>query len=213
MNKIPEWLKARIRTKRGERSFSYKLKGKKARILDVGCGNGSPRRIKIVVPDCYYVGVDIVDYNNTDTTLTYADEYLLFEPECFTEGIEGLDNEFDAVLSSHNIEHCNHPEETLTAMCDRLKKGGRLYLAFPSEASVDFPSRKGTLNFYDDPTHKWLPKYDKVLQQLQANGMEILFACRQYRPPVFHILGGGNGATKQVEENGLSYGYLGILGI
>lgn len=187
---IEEWLKCHIRTKWGQRSFCHELKGKSAKILDVGCGNGSPRRVKIVAPDCYYVGVDIADYNNTDATLAYADKYLLFEPEHFAEEIAGLSEKFDAVLSNHNIEHCNHPEETLAAMCGKLKKGGRLYLAFPSEASVGFPSRKGTLNFYDDSTHRWLPKFDNIIHLLQENGMVIVFASKQYKPPVFHILGG-----------------------
>lgn len=187
---LEERIKSLIRTKRGERSFCRKLKGKKAKILDVGCGNGSPRRVKMVAPDCYYVGVDVSDYNNTNATLALADKYMLFEPEHFADGIAGLDDKFDAVLSSHNIEHCNHPNDTLNAMCGRLKKGGRLYLAFPSEASADFPSRKGTLNFYDDSTHRWLPKYDNVIQQLKANGMEVVFASKQYKPHVFHVLGG-----------------------
>ena len=38
-------------------------------------------------------------------------------------------------------------------MCISLKKGGILYMAFPCEESITFPSREGTLNFYDDPTH------------------------------------------------------------
>lgn len=187
---LEERIKGLIRTKQGERSFCRKLKGKKAKILDVGCGNGSPRRVKMVAPDCYYVGVDVSDYNNTNATLAFADEYMLFDPEHFAEGIAGLSEQFDAVLSSHNIEHCNHPKETLCAMCGRLKKGGRLYLAFPSEASADFPSRKGTLNFYDDPTHRWLPQYDDVVQQLKANEMEVIFASKQYKPCAFRILGG-----------------------
>ena len=187
---LEERVKSHIRTKWGEKSFCHELKGKRARILDVGCGNGSPQRVKIVAPDCYYVGVDVADYNNTGITLAFADEYMLFNPEHFAEGIAGLSEKFDAVLSSHNIEHCNHPIETLNAMCGRLKKGGRLYLAFPSEASATFPSRKGTLNFYDDPTHRWLPEFDDMIQRLQANGMEIVFASKQYKPPIFRILGG-----------------------
>lgn len=210
---MEEWLKCHIRTKWGERSFCHELKGRSAKILDVGCGNGSPRRVKMVVPDCYYVGIDVADYNNTNATLAYADEYLLFEPERFAEGIAGLNLKFDAVLSKHNIEHCNHPKETLAAMCGRLKKGGRLYLAFPSEASADFPSRKGTLNFYDDPTHRWLPKYDDVIQQLKANSMEIVFASKQYKPPVFHILGGAMEPISRWKKKaliGITWAYWGF---
>lgn len=190
MNKAIESIKNIIKPKWGARSFLHKFKGKGATILDVGCGNSSPMRVKLAVHNGYYVGIDIADYNNTETTLAYADEYLLFEPEHFAEGIAGLNKKFDAVLSCHNIEHCNQPEKTLAAMCGRLKKGGRLYLSFPSEASVSFPSRKGTLNFYDDSTHRWLPKFDNIIHLLQENGMAIVFASKQYKPPIFHILGG-----------------------
>lgn len=190
MNRVSESIKNHIRKKWGLRSFCQQFKGKHARILDVGCGNGSPQRVKTVAPDSYYVGIDVADYNNTSATLNYADEYLLFSPESFAEGIANLDEKFDAVLSSHNIEHCNKPKETISAMCGRLKKGGRLYLAFPCEASVGFPSRRGTLNFFDDPTHRWLPKFDEIMGWLQSNRMEIVFACKQYRPPLFCILGG-----------------------
>ena len=150
-----------------------------------------PKRGKVAFcPDSYYVGIDVGDYNNTKEELAEADEYLIFEPERFADGIAELPKDFDAVISNHNIEHCNYPEKTLKAMCSRLQEDGLLYLAFPSEASVDFPSRKGTLNFYDDPTHAYLPQYDDMIRSLRSNGMEIVFARKRYRPLVYFIVGG-----------------------
>lgn len=190
MSKAGTYLKCVVRSKWGKEAFCHKLKGKKARVLDVGCGNGSPMLTKMLAPDCCYVGIDVANYNNPDAVLDYADEYKLFTPEGFAEGIAGLEEEFDAVISSHNIEHCNRPKETLAAMCDKLKKGGMMYMAFPSEASADFPHRNKTLNFYDDPTHIYLPEFDDVLQSLKENGMEIVFSSKEYKPPVFHFWGG-----------------------
>jgi len=59
---------------------------------------------------------------------------------------------------------------------------GRLYLAFPSEASVRFPSRRGSLRFSDDPTHRAPPPWTDVIRQLSSSGMTTDFAARRYRP-------------------------------
>ena len=36
---------------------------KNSLILDVGCGNNSPLLVKSFLPNSYYVGIDICDYN------------------------------------------------------------------------------------------------------------------------------------------------------
>ncbi len=101
-----------------------------------------------------------------------------------------MPDEFDAAISHHNLEHCNHPMETLDAICSRLKKGGMLYLAFPSERSVTFPSRKGTLNFYDDGTHIYLPDFKAVMKRLiRTNGMSVDFVAESYRPFLPSLIG------------------------
>ncbi len=116
-------------------------------VLDVGCGNQSPERFKSIKPDVYYVGVDVGDYNNSLTSINSADEYHIFRSDEFDKGISRIPHLFDAVISSHNFEHCNHPDSTLDAMCSKLKSGGRLFMAFPSEKSVHFPSRGVVLTF------------------------------------------------------------------
>lgn len=159
-----------------------------ARLLDVGCGNNSPMQIKLHRPDIYYVGLDIGDYNQT-TPEKYADRYILTIPERFTAAIGELGQTMDAVVSSHNIEHCFDPEGTLEAMLDTLKPGGRIYLSFPSEASANLPHRKGCLNFYDDPTHRTLPGWDGILETLSARGFSIDYATRRYRPLLPALIG------------------------
>lgn len=153
-----------------------------ARLLDVGCGNGSPMGTKRWRDDIYYCGIDVGDYNQTNETLKWADEYIISTPEDFAKNIMEIKGTFDGIISNHNIEHCNKPKETIEVICSKLKPGGRLHLAFPSEESVNFPSREGTLNFYDDPTHIWLPNYKKMIQLLKKNGMKIIFARKQYKP-------------------------------
>jgi SAM-dependent methyltransferase len=171
----------------GRYAFLLKLK-KNAAILDAGCGNNSPFIMKSIRPDIVYTGIDIGDYNQVKPNL--ADEYITTSSEQFTATIEDLKNTFDAVISSHNLEHCDDREKTLTAMIHALKSGCGLYLSCPCGASVNFPQRKGTLNYYSDPTHKGQPPdYQRTIQILQENNMEIIFAREHCRPPLFYLIG------------------------
>lgn len=174
----------------GKQAFILKLK-EHARLLDVGCGNNSALYTKILSPSCRYAGIDIGDYNNSETSINMMDEYhVVTDPEQFAEEIMNLEGSFDAVISSHNIEHCNKPEETLKAICKKIKCGGLLYLSFPQEKTVDFPHRNGTLNFYDDPTHIYMPDPKRLIRIMKKNGMEILFAKVGYRPLYYFLWGG-----------------------
>jgi len=160
-----------------------------ARVLDVGCGNDSPAHFKEIRPDFYYVGIDIADYKQDSDPRANADEYILTKPDCFSDRIAALPATFDAVVSAHNIEHCLFPDQTLAAMLGVIKPDGRIYLAFPSEASVNFPRRKGTLNFYDDPTHIYLPKFDEMCAAVVKHGFHIDVAIKRYRPLVRALKG------------------------
>lgn len=155
----------------------------------MGCGNDSPAHFKEIRPDLYYVGIDVADYKQVSDPRGHANEYIITTPEYFYTQIAALSATFDAVVSAHNIEHCNAPDETLAAMLSVIKPGGRIFLAFPSEASVNFPHRKGTLNFYDDPTHIYLPKFDSMCEAVTSRGYRIDVAKKRYRPLVRAIRG------------------------
>lgn len=170
--------------------FLLRFRNKKnITLLDVGCGNSSVCGIKRVCPNVNYIGLDVGDYNQVPGAIKMMDKYIVVSPEEFASEIGKLENQVDIVISKHNLEHCNQPEMTLVNMLKALKNNGKIYLAFPSEKSVDFPSRKGTLNFYDDPTHVYLPRYDEVLSILEKNGVKIRYAKRQYRPLVLRLVG------------------------
>lgn len=160
-----------------------------ASLFDVGCGNNSAERVKLFRPDIRYVGLDIGDHNQSDRSKAAMDRYLLTSPEEFDKAITTVGESFDAVMSSHNIEHCLKPFPVIEAMCGALKEGGQLYIAFPAEATSRFPSREGTLNFADDPTHVFLPSWEKLNEALVANGMRIDRALRRSRPPLFALAG------------------------
>ena len=102
----------------------------------------------MLLPSCIYHGIDIGDYNNSESSKTLMDAcHIVTDPEQFAEKIAGLEIEFDAVISSHNIEHCNKPEETLAAICAKIKRGGLLYLSFPQKKTVFFPSLPQTAQY------------------------------------------------------------------
>lgn len=159
-----------------------------AKILDVGCGNNSSFVAKKALPHCHYTGLDVGDYNQSKPNL--ADNYLITTPEQFDQAIARLSSSFDAVISSHNLEHCHKREETLQAMLAALKIGGQIYLAFPCEASVNFPKRIGTLNYFDDHTHQGSPpQFLDVIKMLKENKFVIIYAAQQEKPVLLYLLG------------------------
>jgi SAM-dependent methyltransferase len=158
-------------------------------VLDVGCGNHSPARTKRIRPDCVYVGLDVADYNQDIRSTALADKYLLCRPEEFVARLLALSQSADAVISSHNIEHCLAPEKVLRAMCDALKTGGRMFLSLPCAASVSFPSRAGTLNYFDDVTHREPPDLNRLLEILAEKKLTVEYVSRRYRPVPLFLLG------------------------
>lgn len=165
----------------GKGSFVRALP-RRARVLDVGCGNGSPAWFRSVRSDLYYVGVDVGDCNQPSDPHWYADEYVICTAQDFAATLGRYAGQMDAVVSNHNLEHCNEPERVIDAMVRALRPGGRLYLAFPCEESVRFPKRRGCLNFFDDSTHQHVPSWRKTIDALSGRGCEITFRAKRYRP-------------------------------
>lgn len=159
-----------------------------AAVLDVGCGNNSPYVVKSVLPRSVYTGVDIGDYNQTKPNK--ADHYILTTPEAFASRIAEFDECFDAVVSSHNLEHCNDRQATFRAMLKATRVGGHMYVSFPSQRSVSFPSRDGTLNYFDDPTHRDAPPdVESLLVIARDHGFEPVFVTSGNRPWLARLVG------------------------
>lgn len=156
--------------------------------LDVGCGNDAAFNIKSRFPNLYYIGIDIGEYNLTKPNL--ADENIIVPSEVFHSEVKKIGNKIDIVISSHNLEHCNNTYETLISMLSVLNENGVIYLAFPCELSTSFPSRKVTLNYYDDKTHKHdPPNFNKVKQLIEENDCEIIFESNGYKPFILWLIG------------------------
>lgn len=89
---------------------------------------------------------------------------------------------FDAIVCAHFIEHIADPATFVAWAARKLRKGGRLYLEWPSERSLDLPSRleleKAGVpliisRFDDDHTHRDLPDGDRMARDLAADGFRI----------------------------------------
>ena len=149
-----------------------------ARILDIGCGNGSPSLTKRWFPGCHYAGGDIQRYN-----MNAADDAALdafFPLGADGSGYEAIpDAGFDFVILNHVIEHMAEPAPILAKLCGKLRPGGFIWIAFPSVRSLALPhSVDETLNFCDDPTHVYVPDLREIVNVLLANGVQVLHAGR-----------------------------------
>ncbi len=158
--------------------------------MDVGCGNGSPQLVKAILKNVQYTGIDIA-FENTSVAKDGVN-LVRTDSANFARTLESVSNgeKFDVVLSSHNLEHCVERERVLQSMLKAVAPEGKIYISFPSEKSIDFPSRQGTLNYYDDSTHLNVPPdYNSVLNLLGRSGFQVLFSSCQYRPLFLSILG------------------------
>lgn len=137
-------------------TFIRNMKGGK--LLDIGCGNHSPSRTKIANPSVFYVGVDINKYNIDENDIAVANEIHFFDVETFfNDLITKIDHKFNYIICAHLIEHIPDKELLFKTIKSKLVKGGLCYITTPDVHTVNFPSSKGCLNYYDDPTHVNMP--------------------------------------------------------
>ncbi len=137
-------------------TFIRKMKGGK--LLDLGCGNNSPSRTKSANSSVFYVGADIDKYNINEKDEAVADELHFFDVETFFDDvITKIDHKFDYIIGAHLIEHLPDKELLFKTIKSKLVKGGLCYITTPDIQTINFPSSKGCLNYYDDPTHVSMP--------------------------------------------------------
>lgn len=151
-----------------------------ASVLDVGAGDGSlelfrnwlePRR------------ADLKMYAYSLEKGKRFDAYAGYELGNWEEGppeFKGV--QFDAIIACHFIEHVSDPRAFLDWAADRLAPGGRMYVEWPSPASLELPPRTELLaqgvdviisNFHDDATHRRLPDRVELLTMLEQAGWLI----------------------------------------
>jgi SAM-dependent methyltransferase len=143
-------------------------------LLDVGAGNRSASFIKALMPQCRYYGLDRTrDYNNTPEDFALMEKFYELDLTGADLGTVP-DQQFDALLLTHVIEHLSNAEIVLTRLCAKLKVGGKIYIEWPHERSLRLPSMRDSLNFYDDPTHVRLYAVAEVTEALTLGGVRVL---------------------------------------
>ncbi len=145
-------------------------------LLDVGSGNHSPSKASWLFPKVRYHGLDL----NKDCA--YSPEDLQALDRFFELDLSKLDYKeiedqaYDYINMSHIIEHIPNGEDVLRHLAPKLKSGGYIYIEYPGEKSTRLPSRPGTLNFHDDPTHVRVYSVDLISGLLEDQGFEIIDA-------------------------------------
>ena len=144
-------------------------------ILDVGAGSHSATITKQWLPDCHYTGIDIANYQNDEADYKAMNEF--FEMDLTKLEFDRIpENNYDVIVMSHVIEHLHNGDQVIAGLISKLKRGGIIYIEFPSERSVNFPSKPETLNFYDDPTHCRIYTVKEVSALLVKKQLNILSA-------------------------------------
>ena len=151
-----------------------------AHLLDFGAGDGglvvfrswpAPKR------------EDLTFYGYSLEPIARARDYQAVEIARFEDRTPQFGGRrFDAVFCSHVIEHLNDPEAFLDWAQQALAARGRLYLEWPSTATLTLPRREDLLaygvgvmvsNFFDDATHQALPERPAVASGLEGRGFSI----------------------------------------
>ena len=146
------------------------------KILDVGCGNHSASKTKKYYPNCIYYGLDRdKNYNNDVADFKAMEKFYEVDISRNSNKLEVLPNNFfDCIILSHVIEHLINGQDIILHLLSKLKKGGVIYIEFPSQRSLYLPSMKGTLNFYDDLTHKKTYQIKEIERLLKSKSFSIV---------------------------------------
>jgi SAM-dependent methyltransferase len=149
-------------------------KKKPITILDIGSGNRSAIFTKKHIPNCTYYGLDIIrDYNYDEKDFGLMQDF--YELDLTKLNFDTIpDDFFDAIIIAHVLEHLPNGEDVLMGLTKKLKKGGVFYIEFPGKISLSLPSMKGTLNFYDDPTHVRVYSHTDIAKLLLDNSFSVI---------------------------------------
>lgn len=144
------------------------------RLLDIGAGNHSALKTKMVFPNCEYHGVDRAkDYNNNEEDFSLMKSF--YEMDLTSLEFSAIPrNYFDGIWMVHVIEHLNNGDEVIKGLLPKLKTGGYMYIEYPGEKSTKLPSMHGTLNFYDDPSHVRLYSTKELSDLFRLNNCKVL---------------------------------------
>lgn len=114
-----------------------------ARVLEIGCGRG---HLTSRLADR---GVDIVgiDANPNASALAGSERVV----HMVAEDLRFPDNEFDAVIAVHSIEHIPPLEEAFAEIARVLKPGGTAFFIYPAEPIMGMYAIPTAVILYKNP--------------------------------------------------------------
>jgi len=156
------------------------LPGGRVRVLDVGCGNHSPRITKRYLPDCVYHGLQKSRWNLDEGDDRSIDRLYEVDLDDRSGPDTVPDAAYDAVICSHVLEHLRAPGRALALLARKVAPGGVLYVETPTARSLRLPRAengwmgfRGCLNFRDDETHVKPVDPRTVVEVLRGAGLGV----------------------------------------
>ena len=160
---------------------------KNSHVLDIGCGNISPK-VFFAISNAKYYGIDITKNNK------YFKGNGLFYSSSSHQFVKDIKHvldkhPIDTILSNHNLEHCEDWKKQIEIIV-KMKKIKRVFFAFPSSSSINLPkSKSGNLNFYQDKTHISVPDIDYISSLMKSNNWNFKVCVREYKPLFPYFVG------------------------
>jgi 2-polyprenyl-3-methyl-5-hydroxy-6-metoxy-1,4-benzoquinol methylase len=143
----------------------------RARILDIGCGNGNFLEFLSAINDFELHGIE---RDMTAAARAMSKQGMTIK----TTPLEAGDypgNYFDAITLFHVFEHLTNPAETMLIIDQILKPGGILYLSFPNIDSLQARWFKGKWLHLDPPRHLLFFRPKDFIELMKQRN----FTCRK----------------------------------
>jgi 2-polyprenyl-3-methyl-5-hydroxy-6-metoxy-1,4-benzoquinol methylase len=172
-----EWLQQKLYARRARFVLRH-VKGRRASVLDVGCGRGG------LLDAFRREGCDVIGTEFSDEACRYARSVLNL-PVCIgsLEELRFPDEHFDVVLMWHVLEHISDPRSTVVELARILRPGGVLFIGVPNFASPEARFSKGGWFHLDAPRHLSHHTLDSLQAALNSAGIqtkEVSFFAPEY---------------------------------
>lgn len=144
------------------------LRGKRGRVLDIGCGKG------FFVKACADADIDAVGVDLSETGVRYARETLNVNAvQGSLHDLKATLGWFDVVTFWATIEHLSDPVGMLRDIFDVLRPGGRLLC--DTGIGDDWLDRllPGLVQWYDPPQHLFVFSRGGITRAMQAAGFVV----------------------------------------
>lgn len=183
-NSLIDWLEEPFKFAVIKRSLNLRYKSR-IRYLDIGCGNHSARLSYKYLHNLEYWGVDKGTYNNDHEDFTAMYRFIDQDVEEY-EFTDVPNAYFDIVVLSHVLEHFENYKVVISKVLPKLSENGIIYIETPTIQSTTFPSREGTLNFFDDNTHLNPVPFEDVEHLLESKNFIIVsHGIRKFKRRIF----------------------------